>query len=275
MNRLYLISLIVALVVPCALPDSSYAQHQTWQRVFTGDDFTIDVNPASLIFEPHLIRAQFRTVYSKAEPVTSTSPIRYKTSVEAIEFRTEKHYRYFRYFESILMDSAGKIVQSYPPNPARDWKVFKEGGVTARLFNAARALPPLGRWTVIGFRYADGKPDRLNEPDELTQLKGTSVTIGLDATDVGTERCSAPALQSHPLSDKEYFLKLGISLDSIGVNGTQAVILECETPDWTPPRSLILPLPSGNLLMLWKGVFVELKNTPLAKSRGLLDILKE
>jgi hypothetical protein len=271
MNRIYLVSFIVALMVSCALPDSTHAQHQHWQRVYTGDDFTVDVNTASLIFDLQLIRAQFRTIFSKLEPVNSNSPIRYKTSVETIEFSTKRHYRYFRYFESVLLDSAGKVVQTYPPNPARDWKVFKEGGVTARLFNAARGLPPLGRWRIIGFRYADGKLSQLNEANELAQLKGTSVTLGLDATDVGTEHCSAPTLQSHPLSDKEYFLKLGISLDSIGVNGTQAIVLECGTPDWTPPRSLILSLPSGNLLMLWKGVFVEMKNTPLGKSRGLLD----
>ena len=273
MNRLYLISLLVAVLVLWVLPGATYAHHQSWRRVFTGDDFTIDVNPASLIFDTHLIRAQFRTVFSKPEPVSNTSPLRYKTSLETIEFRTENHYRYFRYFESTLLDSAGKMVQSYPPNPARQWRVFKEGGVTARLFNAARTLPPLGRWIIIGFRYADGKPGGLNEPDELAQLKGTAVTLGLDATDVGSARCSAPGLQSHPLSDKEFFLKLGISLDSIGVNGTQAIILECATPDWGTPRSLILPLPSGNLLMLWKGVFVELKSTPPGKSRGVLDIL--
>lgn len=263
-----------ALLLLWLSPRSIYAQPQSWRRVITGDDFTIDLNPASLIFEPQLIRAQFRTVFSKPEPINNTSPIRYKTSVETIEFSTEKHYRYFRYFESRLLDSTGKIVQSYPPNPARTWKVFKAGGVTARLFEAARGLPPLGRWTMIGYRYADGKPNQANEPDQLARLHGTLVTLGLDVTAVGTEQCSAPAFQSHPLSDGEFFLKQGISLDSLGVNGRQAVVLECGTPDWAPPRSLVLPLPSGNLLMLWKGVFVELKNTPLEKSRGLLDILK-
>ena len=258
MNLLRMTSLTVALLLLFCLPASPQAQHEAWQRVFTGDEFTVDVNPTSLIFEPHAFRAQFRTVFSTPEAISSNSPVKYKTRVETIEFKTDKHYRYL---EASLLDSAGRIVQSYPRNPSQDWKVFKDAGVTARLFDAARALPPLGHWTVIGYRYADGKPDEATEPRELAKLSGTSVTLDLDATAVGTERCSSPGYQSHSLTDKEFFIKQGISLDSLGVNATQAgaIVLECGTREWAPPRSLILPLPSGNMLMLWKGVFIELK----------------
>jgi hypothetical protein len=251
-------SLTVALLLLSCLPTSTQAQIETWQRVFTGDEFTVDVNPTSLTLEPHVIRARFRTVFSKPETISSNSPTKYKTRLETIEFKTDKHYRYL---ETSLLDSAGKIVQSYPPNSSQDWKVLKAGGVTARLFDAARALPPLGRWTVIGYRYADGKPNEAAEPREVAKLNRTSVTLDLDATTVGTERCSSPGYQSHSLTDKEFFLKQGISLDSLGVNATQAaaIILECGTREWAPPRSLILPLPSGNMLILWKGIFLELK----------------
>jgi hypothetical protein len=258
MNMLRVTSLTVVLLLLSCLPTSTQAQHETWQRVFTGDEFTVDVNPTSLTFEPHIFRAQFRTVFSKPETVSTNSPTKYKIRLETVEFKTDKHYRYY---ETSLLDSAGKLVQSYAANSSQDWKVFKDGGMTARLFNAARALPPLGRWTVIGYRYADSKPDEATEPRELAKLNGTSVKLDLDATAVGTERCSSPGYQSHSLTDKDFFLKQGILLDSLGVNVTQAaaIVLECGTREWTPPRSLILPLPSGNMLMLWKGVFLELK----------------
>jgi hypothetical protein len=258
MKMFRMTSLTVALLLLSCLPASTQAQIETWQRVFTGNEFTVDISPTSLSFEPHIFRAQFRTVFARPETISTNSPTKYKTRLETIEFKTDKHYRYF---ETSLLDSAGRIVQSYPPNSSQDWKVFKDGGMTARLFDAARALPPLGRWTVIGYRYVDGKPNEATEPRELAELNGTPVTLDLDAAAVGTERCSSPGYQSHSLTDTKFFLKQGISLDSLGVNETRtaAIVLECGTRQWTPPRSLILPLPSGNMLLLWKGVFLELK----------------
>ncbi len=257
MNMFRMTSLTVALLLLSCLPAPTQAQVETWQRVFTGDEFTVDVNPTSLTFEPHILRAQFRTVFSKPETISRNSSKKYKTRLETIEFKTDKHYRYC---EASLLDSAGNIVQSYPPNSAQDWKTIK-GVVTARLFGAARGLPPLGHWTVIGYRYADGKPGEATEPSELTKLIGTTVRLDVDTIAVGTRRCSSPIYRSHPLADEEFFPKQGISLDSLGVNATQAaaIVLECGTREGTPPRSLILPLPSGNMLMLWKGVFLELK----------------
>src|SRR5450432_2631908 len=156
MTMLRIPNLTVAFLLLSCLPASTQAQHETWQRIFTSDEFTVDVNPTSLTFETHIFRAQFRTVFSKPEAISSNSPTKYKTRLETIEFNTDKQYRYF---ETSLLDSTGKIVQSYLRDSSQDWRVFKEGGVTARLFDAARALRPLGRWTVIGYRYIDGKPN--------------------------------------------------------------------------------------------------------------------
>jgi hypothetical protein len=255
MNMFRITSCTALLLLSC-WQASTHAPVEPWQRVFTGDEFTVDVNPTSLWIEPHIFRAQFRTVFSQPETISSSSTTKYTTSLETIEFTTDQHYRHG---ETILLDSAGRIVETLPPNPARDWKVVK-GAVTARLFDAVRALPPLGYWTVIGYRYADGKPE-LTASRELAELNGTSVSLGIEAIAVGKQRCSSPGYQSHALTDKEFFLKQGISLESLGVNATQAggIILECGTREWTPPRSLILPLPSGNMLMLWKGVFIELR----------------
>ncbi|HXD29641.1 MAG TPA: hypothetical protein VN643_00900 [Pyrinomonadaceae bacterium] len=256
MNMLRITSLSAALVLLLCLQASIRAQAETWKRVYTGEEFTVEINPASLVFEPDLVRAQFRTILSTPETISNNSRLKYKTRLETIEFKTDGHYRYF---EVSLLDSAGKTVQSYPSSSSRDWKVLR--GFTTRLFDAARQLPPMGHWTVIGYRYADGKPDDASTPRELAELRGTSVTLDLDATAVGTQRCSAPGYQSLLLTDKEFFLKHGISLDSLGVKatGAEGIVVVCRTNQWTPPQSVILPLPSGHLLMLWKGVFLELK----------------
>ncbi|MDQ1637661.1 MAG: hypothetical protein QOF62_1000 [Pyrinomonadaceae bacterium] len=251
--------IVILLLLICA-PIPTQAQHERWQRVYTGEEFIVEINPESLSFEPgHTFRAQFRTVFSKPEPISRNSTTRYKIRLETVEFiATEKRYRYY---ETSLLDPAGAILQTSSSTSSQDWKQFKDGGMMARLFAAARALPPLGRWTVVGHRYGDGRADEATEPYELARLNGTLVILDVDMTAVGTQRCSSPSYRSHPLSDKEFFLKQGISLDSLGVKAIPfgGIVLECGTREWTPPRSLILALPSGNILMLWKGVFLEPK----------------
>ena len=86
---------------------------------------------------------------------------------------------------------------------------------------------------------------------------------------VGTERCSSPSYESHALADKDFYRKFGISLERLGVLATQgdALVLKCESHDWSPAQSLILPLPNGNLLLLWEGVFLELKKRGPAETK--------
>src|SRR5262249_41192787 len=114
---------------------------------------------------------------------------------------------------------------------------------------------------VVGSRYAEGKPQGDSDPEEVVSLKGTEVTFEFSVAAVGAKPCASPSYQSHPLADHDFFRKFGISLDALGVIARQrdAVVLKCESDDWAPPQSLILPLPTGNVLMLWKGVFLELK----------------
>jgi hypothetical protein len=249
-------SLIVVFLLVSCLPPAAQAQLGKWRRVFTGEDFVVDVNPTSLSFEPgRVLRAQFRTILSKPETIGTT---KYKTRLETIDFKTDRRYRYY---ETSLLDSAGKVVQSSEPNSSQDWKFSKDGVVTERLFQAARSLPPLGLWKVVGYRYAEGTFKGTDEPPELTKLVGTLVRLDVDAAEVGMQRCSAPAYRSQGLTDDAFFHELGTSLAMLGVKETQVdtINLKCEKPEWSPPRSLILQLTSGRLLMLWKGVFLQLK----------------
>ena len=246
---------VVALLLFWSLP--AQAQDDKWQRVFTGEEFIVDVNPTTLTYEPgRILRLQFRTRFSKSEILNTGA--RYKTRLETIEFRSDKRYRYY---ETRLLDSGGKTVATYDSGVALEWKTFKAGGITNRLFDTATSLDPFGRWSVAGYRYADEKAHGVSEPGELAGLHGTEVTFEFYGATVGEKRCSSPSYESHALTDKDFYLNLGISLEAVGVVETQGngIVLKCGSPDWTPPQSLILPLPSGHVLMLWKGVFLELK----------------
>ncbi|HWP55701.1 MAG TPA: serine hydrolase domain-containing protein [Pyrinomonadaceae bacterium] len=232
------------------------AQADKWQRVYTAEEFIVDVKPSTLTYQPGgVLRLQFRTSFSKPEQLNGNS--KYKTRLETIEFRADKRYRYY---ETVLLDATGKAVATYPL--AQDWKTFKPGGVTNRLFDFGMSLPPFGYWNVTTYHYADGNPkDSDSESREITNFRGTDVILQFNGAAVGTERCSSPSYESHALADKDFYRKLGISLEPLGVVATQgdAVVLKCESHDWAPAPSLILPLPSGNMLLLWKGVFLELK----------------
>jgi hypothetical protein len=231
------------------------AQADKWQRVFTGAEFLVDLKPSTLSFQPsRVLRLQFRTIFSTPEPLDGNS--KYKTRIETMEFRGDKRYRYY---ETVLLDSAGKTVATYPLSPA--WKTVKPGGITNRLYDAAMSLAPFGHWTVTAYRYADGKPNSESEPRELAHLNGTDMTLDFNWAAVGIERCSSPSYESHALADNDFYRRLGINLDTLGVMATQGdgIILKCDSHDWAPDQSLILPLPNGRVRMLWKGVFLELK----------------
>jgi hypothetical protein len=245
--------LIVFLALSWSL--SVAAQADKWQRVYTAEEFIVDVKPSTLTYQPgRVLRLQFRTDFSKPEPLDGNS--RYKTRLETIEFRADKRYRYY---ETVLLDTAGKALVTYPLS--QDWKSFKPGGVTNRLFDFAMSLPPFGHWNVTTYHYADGNPNTDSESREITNFRNTEVMLQFDEAAVGTERCSSPSYESHALADKDFYRKFGISLEPLGVLATQgdAVVLKCESHDWAPAQSLILPLPTGNMLLLWKGVFLELK----------------
>ncbi len=231
------------------------AQSDKWQRVYTAEEFLVDLKPATLTYQPgRVVRLQFRTIFYQPESLDQNS--KYKTRLETIEFRADKRYRYY---ETTFLDSFGKKLTSY--SSSQEWKTFKPGGVTNRLYDAAISLSPFGHWTVTTYHYADEKPNVNSVAREPAKLNGTDVVIGLDEAAVGAERCHSPSYESHSLADSDFFSKFGISLERLGVVAAQgdAVILKCQTNDWAPSQSLILPLPTGNVLLLWKGVFLELK----------------
>ena len=247
---------VICLLSCFPIPILAQSEKDSWRRVYTGEESIIDVNASSLTFEAgHILRVRFRTILSKAESLNQSPGTKYKSRLETIEFKlTEKQYRLY---DTSLLDAAGKAVQSYEANSSEDWKVLK-GMIMSRLFNAACELPPFGNWKVVAYRFGEGPPANAQE---FSRLLGTRVRLYFDQAEVGVKVCSLPAYQSEPVSNEEFFRKLGISLQSIGIktNHADTIVVKCETNGWAPPQSLLVKLPEGGILMLWDGVFLVLK----------------
>ena len=252
---------VLALCVLYCSPVTIQAQTsgEKWRRVFTAEEFSVDVDPASLRFEPErILRARFRTIYSKGETTDGNPVTKYKTRLEWIAFKSnEKRYRVD---DVSLVNSDGKIVRSWS-NALDGWKVLRDGGIMQRQLTVAQSLNPLGLWKVVAYRYAEDSPAGATEPPELANLVGTRVRLNFDAAEVGTKSCHSPAYRSRNLNDKEFLQDLGASLSSIGIktDRVETIAVKCETGGWKPPQSLLIRLPEGGALLLWEGVFLELK----------------
>jgi hypothetical protein len=230
-----------------------------WYRVYTGEGSVIEINASSLRFQPdHILRVQFRTIFSNPETLGGGSGEKYKTRLEAIEFKLDE--RRYRISDTTLLDPKGKELQWYTTDQMREWRVLKPGGVTERLFNAARGMPPFGNWKVIAYRSAAGE---LNQPasKELEKLIGVRVCFDALRAEVGSEICSVPAFEETSPPSATLFRDLATVLKSIGVQpgSTDMVTINCKDGGWQPPMSLLVKLRDGEMLMLWDGVFLVLK----------------
>jgi|GEM_PF-1784575 len=251
------ILMLALLICRLSVPVCAH-EKELWRRVYTGEDSVIDMDAASLRFDSgHLLRVRFRTILSKAESLNRSSETKYKSRLETVEFKLASNQ--YRYREMNLLDAAGKIVWSDEPSPTQEWRTFKEGGMMKRLFDSVRQVPPFGSWKVIDYRFPDGPPDY---SEEFRRTLGTRIQIGPDRMAVGTKVCSLPAYQSKSVSDKKFERELGVNMAAVGISANQAdtIAVKCESNEWKPPQSLLVKLPQGELLMLWEGVFLVLKN---------------
>lgn len=227
-----------------------------WERVYTGQEYVIEINVSHMKLEPErVLQAQFRTVLSAPESLRGKPEAKYKTRLETIDFKLNE--RKYRFAEITLLDPSGKVLQSYP-SPTQDWRVIKPGGITERLFDAARTLPPFGSWKTINYRFAE----RETKPAaDLERLIGTRVRLLSDRAEVGAKVCSSPAFQSKRFTREELLHDLGIELKAIGVKAdhVETINVRCEGSGWQPPHSLLVKTHEGEMLMLWDGVFLVLK----------------
>lgn len=255
-------ALVKALIICVICGSSLLPAQQTkdkWHRVYTGEGSVIEINASSLRFQPdHVLRVQFRTVLSNPESLGGSSGEKYKTRVEAIEFKLDEGR--YRISDATLLDSSGKELQWYTTDKMREWRVLKPGGITERLFNAARAMPPFGTWKVIAYRSVEGE---LNQADskELEKLVGARVNLQVNRAEVRSEICTLPAFEDTRASNVPLFRDLATALKSAGVQAESPdmVTINCKDGGWQPPQSLLVKVRDGEMLMLWEGVFLVLK----------------
>ena len=260
MNNLTLSLLVNAALFVCLLcgPISVCGQQTAdkWDRVYTGEEYVIEINVSHLKFEPdRILQAQFRTILSEPESLRGKPEAKYKTRLETIDFKLNE--RKYRFTDITLLDPSGRVLQSYP-NASGDWRVLKAGGITERLFDAARTLPPFGSWKTVTYRFVE----RETKPAaDLERLIGTRVRLLSDRAEVGAKVCSSPAFQSKPFTKDELLRDIGVDLKTIGVKADHVVTINvrCEGSGWEPPYSVLIKIHEDEMLMLWDGVFLVLK----------------
>ena len=88
-------------------PVSVQQSKDKWYRVYTGEGYVIEINASSLRFQPgRVLRVQFRTILSNPETLGGSSGEKYKTRLEAIEFKLDE--RRYRMSDTTLLNSAAR-----------------------------------------------------------------------------------------------------------------------------------------------------------------------
>ena len=259
LKRIFFSSAVVAFLLCGPALLRAQQTKDKWQRVYTGEESVIEINTSSLRFQSdYILRVQFRTVMSHPVTLAGTSGAKYKTRLETIDFKLNESR--YRLFETSLLDSAGKELQSYATSEMRDWRVLKPGGVTERLFYAASALPPFGAWKVVAYRSPNEDLSK-SRPRELEKLIGVRVQLQSNQATVGTDLCALPAYEDKDSLSKDVYGELSSDLKAIGIQGeaVDLVSVTCTRGAWRPPKSLLVRVHDGEMLMLWQGVFMVLK----------------
>ena len=252
--------LIAGLVLSAVAGITTTAQDApVWKRVSTGDDYVIDVNVASLDFGPNrTLVAQIRTVLNKEESLTDYPGAKSKTRIERVEYRLPQTD--YRVVQLVLLDSAGKPLLTRDFDTL-DWKPLRAGGVMERVLLAARPALPFGKWKVASYRFADVGEKNKRPFEEFERLIGTSVSLDAHFVQVDEALCGHPAYRSEHFTVTELSSKLGsdIKLPEVQSDRVDLIYVRCESNGWEPPQSMLVKLPDGRMLMLWKGVLLTLK----------------
>jgi hypothetical protein len=249
--------LIVGLLLSAGLFTTAGAQDSpNWKRVYTGDDYSIDVNVASLVFGINqILRAEIRTVFDREELRDGAKS---KTRMERIEYNL--HENNYRIVQFVLLDGAGKPVQTYNVE-AVVWKRLTPDGMMGRVLLAARAGLPFGKWKVSSYRVAEMNEQSKQSSEDFEQLIGATVVLEGPFAQVQQSICGNPSYRSERFTVSELSEKLGgnIKLPEVQSDRVDLIYLKCETDGWAPPQSMLVKLREGRMLMLWKGVFLNLK----------------
>lgn len=230
-----------------------------WQRVHTGEDSVIDLNTALVEFDVgHILRIEIRTILNTPEELRDNLRTKYLTRLETVEYNLRQQK--YRIIHVVLLDSSGKKVQTFDMKSA-EWKPLRPGGMMDRLLYGARPSLPFGGWKIVSYRLVEGTSTRDQASPELERMIGGSIGLEADQANVNESVCKLPAYKSERVSLSELSRKLGVDVKLSLGSDIEMITVNCESNGWVPPRSLLIRLPEGDMLMLWNGVFLTLKRS--------------
>ena len=227
--QLSILIFAINLCLISAFAPTSFCQvvEGRWLRVLTNDDSIIDVDRFSLVLEPaELIRADFRTTFTKPITPIGTSGNSYAARLDSIQFRVSD--RRYQVRESKFLDASGHVVSSRSV-PSTDVWNSALGRTGSALFSAATQLRPFGTWKVVSYRYASGEGPSMDESPELKALLGSEMYLAFDQVQIAGVTCRSPILEPSTMKDEEFSTQVGTSLASTGMADKADVIyLRCK-----------------------------------------------
>ena len=94
-----------------------------WQRLYTYEDSTVEVDASNIIFSTDFTgRVRFRFAFSRLQPLAGKQ-VRYNSVIETIEFKCEE--RLYRVVDVKRFDGRGTLVDSDAPTRSADWENVK------------------------------------------------------------------------------------------------------------------------------------------------------
>lgn len=235
-------------------------EKKDWVRVKTGADSTIHVDETSLAFRSDAsgYSADFRTTLASAESVPSRAELKYRQRIDKIEFGQG-----YRIWSTKFLDRNGAVVHSVEFGSKASWRT-SFGNTAGVMASAVRKLNPFGMWEVMEYRYASGAAGSPDDDKELQILTGSKFRFEPDFALVGGKSYNIKSLEGKTVSNADAKKHFDTSLAALGIEGDNLTAVRFTMADGseTSQRSFLLRVSPERAILLWSGVFLELRRIP-------------
>jgi hypothetical protein len=233
-------------------------EKKNWVRVKTGVD-TIHVDETSLTFRPDAsgYSADYRTTLAEPEPVPAKKGLNYAARIDKIEFGQG-----YRILSTKFLNHNGVVVHSLEFGDNAPWRQ-SFGDTAAAMSSVVRKLNPFGAWEVLEYRYATGEAGSPNDDKELRDLPGSRIQFEPSTASVGGSRYNISSLVGKTVSNADAKKYFDTSLAALGIEGDNLPAVRFTvTNGGEPSQSFLLRVNPERAIMLWEGVFLELRRVP-------------
>jgi hypothetical protein len=232
-----------------------------WLRVITGEYSIVDVDRTSLkVGNDSSLSALFRTTFTRSED----DPLKFNSGtvgLDTIEFSVRD--KMYRVLETRSIDQSAAQPSSSKFETRGEWKSCW-GRTCSTMYSAVKQLNPYGQWRVTGYRYANGQAGLQDDAEELKALKSSDVWFRVGSVKVRDETCEVSDFDGRTITEREWNSFFGSSLREFGFGLEQlsAVRFACKPSNGVAQWNFILRLDQERAILLWEGVFLELKRVP-------------